>query len=177
MSGSFENSKPPATHVGQLAAVLRVIATQVEVAARETDAPTEALVEAAHTVGSASQTLARCVFDFSGQPVRVFQDLMLLHDDLQSRAGKAAAAVQFHDRLVQELSHVSSSLNHLAEFISNGPKSLSDWDELRAKIRGALSMEQERMLFDMANDGATRDQIREVIVQNQEIASGAVELF
>ena len=170
-------SKPPETHVGRLAAVLRVIATQVEAAARDTDAPTEALVEAAHTVGSASQTLARCVFDFSGQPVRVFQDLMVLHDHLQSRAGKAAAAVQFHDRLVQSLSHVTASLTYLAEFISSGPKSISDWDSLREQIRGVLSMEQERMLFDMANEGATRDQIREVIAQNQEVTSGVVELF
>jgi len=72
---------------------------------------------------------------------------MVLHDDLHTRAGRAVTAVQFHDRLVQCLTHVCSSLSYLAEFISSGsgPKSDAEWNELRECVRGIHSMEQERI--------------------------------
>ena len=37
---------------------------------------------------------------------------MVLHDDMHARATKAATAIQFHDRLVQCLTHVSASLTY-----------------------------------------------------------------
>jgi hypothetical protein len=119
-------------------ALLRVITAQIETALQETNAPATTLVETAHTLTDATQTLARCIADFSGSPVRVFQDLMVLHDDLHARSGKAVAAIQFHDRLVQSLTHVCTSLSRLADFISAGaPKSAAEWSELAESIRAA----------------------------------------
>src|ERR1700732_2754206 len=94
----------------KLVFMLGTIAAQIEAALHETDAPAGALVETVHSMSKATQTIARCIFDFSGSPARVFQDLMVLHDELDTRAGKAATAIQFHDRLVQCLTHVCSSL-------------------------------------------------------------------
>ena len=90
-------------------------------------------------MSGATQIIARCLADFSGSPARVFQDLMLLHDDLHSRAGKAVAAIQFHDRLVQSLTHVCSSLTRLADFMSSGgaPKSAAEWNELKERVQAA----------------------------------------
>jgi hypothetical protein len=119
-------------------ALLRVITAQIETALQETNAPATTLVETAHSMTDATQTLARCIADFSGSPVRVFQDLMVLHDDLHARSGKAVAAIQFHDRLVQSLTHVCSSLSRLAEFISSGsPKTAAEWSELTERVRAA----------------------------------------
>jgi hypothetical protein len=163
----------------QLVSMLGVIASQIEAALHQTDAPAATLVETAHSMGNATQTIARCLFDFSGSPARVFQDLMVLHDDLHARAGKAATAIQFHDRLVQCLTHVCSNLSYLAEFISSGggPKSVAEWDGLRERIRGIHSMEQERALFDLLNSGASSDEKQTAIAKPQVSGAGKVELF
>jgi hypothetical protein len=119
--------------------LLGIITSQVEVALHETDAPASTLVEAVHSMSGATQTIAQCLADFSGSPARVFQDLMLLHDNLHSRAGKAGAAIQFHDRLVQSLTHVCASLSRIAEFMSSdsAPKSAAEWNELKQRVRAA----------------------------------------
>jgi hypothetical protein len=165
----------------ELVSMLGVIASQIEAALHETDAPAATLVETAHAMDKATQTIARCLFDFSGSPARVFQDLMVLHDDLHTRAGRAVTAVQFHDRLVQCLTHVCSSLSYLAEFLSSGSgaKSDAEWNELRECVRGIHSMEQERILFDLLNRGATSEEKQAAIAEQQGAASGAgaVELF
>ena len=120
-------------------ALLGVIGSQIEAALHETDGPASTLVEAVHSMSGATQVIAQCLADFSGSPARVFQDLMLLHDDLHSRAGRAGAAIQFHDRLVQSLTHVRSSLSRIAEFMSSdsAPRSAAEWNELRERIRAA----------------------------------------
>jgi len=120
-------------------ALLGIITSQIEVALQESNAPASTLVQAVHSMSGATQTIAQCLADFSGSPARVFQDLMLLHDDLHSRAGKAGAAVQFHDRMVQSLTHVCSSLSRLSEFMSSdtAPKSATEWNELKERVRAA----------------------------------------
>lgn len=169
----------PSPQTDKLVAMLGVIAAQIEAALHETDAPAATLVEAAHSMNTATQTIARCLFDFSGSPVRVFQDLMVLHDDLHTRAAKATTAVQFHDRLVQNLTHVASSLSYLATFISSssGAKSTAEWDELAERVRAIHSMEQERMLFDLLSRGASPDEKRAAFANNQGSGAGNVELF
>ena len=122
-----------------IVSLLQVIASQIERALHESNAPAATLVEAAHSMSGASQIIAKCLADFSGSPARVFQDLMLLHDDLHTRAGKAVAAIQFHDRLVQSLTHVCSSLSRLSEFMSSdsAPRSATEWNELKERVRAA----------------------------------------
>lgn len=134
--------QPDASHLEQtdnVAALLDVIVSQIETAMHETDAPAATLVETAHSMSGATQIIARCLFDFSGSPARVFGDLMLLHDDLHARAGKAATAIQFHDRLVQSLTHVCSSLSLVAKCLSSdgAPKSAAEWSELKQRVREA----------------------------------------
>ena len=139
----------------RLAGMLAVMAVQIDAALQESNPPAATLVETAHALSQATETVARCVFDFSGSPARVFQDLMMLHDDMDARAAKAATAIQFHDRLVQCLTHVCASLNYVAEFLASGAAMKpAEWDKLQERIRGTLSMEEERELFDLLNDGA-----------------------
>ena len=161
--------------IDTLAAMLKLMSAQIDAALRESDAPAATLVETAHAMGEATQTIAKGLFDFSGNPARVFQDLMMLHDDMHARATKAATAIQFHDRLAQCLMHVSASLCLMAEFAAKGDAaSPAEWDELRERMRGLMSMERERALFDdltgMA-DPANAKQAR------SEADSGKVELF
>ena len=157
----------------RLASMLAVMAVQIDAAVQESNAPATTLVETAHALGKATETVAQCVFDFSGSPARVFQDLMMLHDDMHSRAAKAAAAIQFHDRLVQCLTHVSASLNYVSEFLASGEEMKpARWDSLQARIRSTLSMEQERELFDLLNGGTADSKPAKA---NDE--EGKIELF
>ncbi len=138
----------------RLAAMLAVMAVQIDVALQESNQPAATLVETAHALSQATETVARCVFDFSGSPTRVFQDLMVLHDEMHARAAKAATAIQFHDRLVQCLTHVCASLNYVSEFLAGGgAMKPAEWDKLQERMRDTLSMEQERELFDLLSGG------------------------
>jgi len=165
----------------KLVEMLGVISAQIEAALHETNTPMNALVETAHAMTKATQTVARCVFDFSGSPARVFQDLMVLHDEMHAGGAKAATAVQFHDRLVQYLTHVCSSLSYLAEFVASdsGSKSDAEWEALRERIRRIHSMEQERVLFDLLSSGASAAEKQAAVEQHREASSGVgeVELF
>jgi hypothetical protein len=175
--------QPNALHSQQtdnVVSLLAVIASQIEAALIETNAPAATLVETAHSMSRATQTVARCLFDFSGSPARVFQDLMVLHDDLHSQAAKAITATQFHDRLVQCMAHVCSSLSHLTQFMSSdsAPKSAAEWNELKERVRGIHSMEQEqRASCDLLNDGSPSDEKQTATAQRQASGAGKVELF
>src|ERR1700760_2904447 len=148
-SAPMKSTQAPVRSIERLAALLGIMSAQIDAAVHETDTPVATLVETAHAMSSATQTLAKGLFDFSGNPARVFQDLMLLHDSMHARSIKAASAIQFHDRLVQSLTHVSTSLKFISEFISTGAaKSPEDWNALGERIRGLLSMEYERALYD-----------------------------
>jgi hypothetical protein len=141
-----------------LAAMLAVMSAQIEAAVHESNAPAATLAEAAHAMGQATQTIAKGLMDFSGSPTRVFQDLMMLHDDMHVRSSKAVSAIQFHDRLVQHLTHVSASLTMMAEFVSDGrSRSADEWNKLRDRIRALLNMEGERALFDRLSGTAEPD--------------------
>jgi hypothetical protein len=161
--------------VDNLASMLQVMSAQIDAALRESDAPATALVETAHAMGQATQTIAKGLMDFSGKPTRVFQDLMLLHDEMHVRATKAATAIQFHDRLAQRLMHVSASLSLMAEFVAKcDAKSGPEWDKFRERVRGLMSMEGERALFDTMSgmpESASAEMTR------TEAESGKVELF
>jgi hypothetical protein len=167
--------------IENLVSMLGVISAQIESALHETDAPAAILVETAHSMSAATQTIARCLFDFSGSPARVFQDLMALHDDMHTRSGKAVTAIQFHDRLVQCLTHVCSSLTYVAQFMASGSvaRSEAQWNELREQVREIHSMEQERVLFDLLTAGASSAQKQTAAAGHPGSASGAgeVELF
>jgi hypothetical protein len=158
----------------RLAAMLAVMAVQIDAALQESNPPAATLVETAHALGKATETVARCLLDFSGSPARVFQDLMILHDDMHARTAKAATAIQFHDRLVQCLTHVCASMNLISELLTSGGTLRSaDWDKLQDRIRGTLSMEQERELFDLLSGGAAPDSP----AAKAHDAAGKIELF
>ena len=165
----------------ELVAMLGVIASQIQSAMHETDGPATTLVETAHSLTKATETVAKCLFDFSGSPARVFQDLMLLHDDLHSRAGRAATASQFHDRLAQCLTHVCSNLTYLSEFLASGntPKTEADWAELRERVRSTHSMEEERSLFEQLHRAGSRLEQQQAVEEHRGVlgAGGKVELF
>jgi hypothetical protein len=96
-------------------------------------------------------------------------------------APAGANALQYHDRLVQRLSHVRDTLSALAGFLlgrasERGP--VADWDQLRADIRSRYSMEQERLMFDLLVRGASPDEVLRALATLQVGgAASRVDLF
>jgi hypothetical protein len=62
-------------HADNVAALLGIITSQIEVALHESNAPASTLVEAVHSMSGATQIISQCLADFSGSPARVFQDV------------------------------------------------------------------------------------------------------
>jgi hypothetical protein len=173
------SASPQTARKDELVAMLAMISSQVQATLDETNAPAALLVDTAHTVGGAAQTVARCLFELSGSPALMFEELVTLQSNLHERSGNAATAVQFHDRLVQSLSHVCTSLTYLAEFLqrNEGRTGAPDWSDLHARIRSVFSMERERMVFDLSNRGAPSAEINQAVATSQASSAGSVELF
>lgn len=134
----------------ELVSLLGLAASQIEVALREAEPPVAALAGVVAGLG-------RC-----------------------GAGSTATTALQFHDRLTQRLTHVRDTLASLAKFLDarahHGPG--SNWERLRADIRGRYSMEQERLMFDLLIGGATPEQV--LLVLSEMRTNGAashVDLF
>ncbi|MBS0395985.1 MAG: hypothetical protein JSR54_15290 [Proteobacteria bacterium] len=139
-----------ATGDRELVSLLGLAASQIEVALREAEHPVAELADVVAGLGAGGV------------------------------GATAATALQFHDRLTQRLTHVRDTLASLAKFLDershHGPG--SNWDRLRADIRGRYSMEQERVMFDLLVGGASPDQVLEALAELR--TSGAashVDLF
>jgi len=152
-NGAARNGAPravPSRSDVELVGLLGLAASQIEVALRETEAPVAALGEVITGLGD-------------------------------SAAGRAAAtALQFHDRLMQRLSHVRDTLSALAEFLGAPDEggTGADWDKLRADIRSRYSMEQERVIFDLLLRGSSPDEVLQALAELRSGgAAGRVDLF
>ena len=120
-----------------LAAVLELVAMQLEVAMQNAAAQAERLS------GSVAE------FTAIGVRLRAANDPSLAPHvtAIQEEAGKAMMAMQFHDQLAQRVSHVRDALGDVHDELLGG--NTPDWSELVRKMRSHYTMEDERRLFDL----------------------------
>jgi hypothetical protein len=120
-----------------LAAVLELVAMQLEVAMQNAAAQAERL----------SESVAE--FSVSGAQLRAAADPMVAQHAaaIVENAHRAMMAMQFHDQLAQRVTHVREALGDLHDELRSGKE--SDWSELLRKMRAHYTMEDERRLFDM----------------------------
>ena len=160
-----DGSSNPAGSI-PLAAVLELVAMQLEVAMQNAAAQAE--------------TLSQSVAEFSAiggrlrERARATKDAALAAEveAIAAQAQRAMMAMQFHDQLAQRVTHVRDALGDVHdELLTEGEP---DWTGLVRKMRGHYTMEDERRLFDLvlwAFPGA-QDQQRE-----EEALPSSVELF
>ena len=120
-----------------LAAVLELVAMQLEVAMQN--------------AASQAETLSGSVAAFTaiGARMRATNDPTLAEyaRSIAEEAGKAMMAMQFHDQLAQRVTHVRDTLGDMHdELLAEGSP---DWNALLRKMRSHYTMEDERRLFDM----------------------------
>lgn len=166
----------------ELVSILGLSASQIEVALREAETPVATLGRTVATLDAASAVIDGCLGQLpdSSDCDDVRGLLTAQRDALRHRAQEAAVALQFHDRLVQRLTHVRDSLAALGEFVvaNEDEATHPDWSGLRSRIREQYSMEHERVMFDLLVSGATPDQVLHALSDLRSGgAAGHVDLF
>jgi hypothetical protein len=144
-----------------LAAVLELVAMQLEVAMQNGAAQAERL----------SQSVA--AFTVIGAHMRSTNEptLAAYARDIEEEAARAMVAMQFHDQLAQRVTHVRDALGDVHDELLSGKEPA--WNELVAKMRAHYTMEDERRLFDLvmwAFPGAKAE-------REEEALPSSVELF
>ena len=144
-----------------LAAVLELVAMQLEVAMQNAASQAERL------------SCSVAAFTIVGARMRATNDPKLAEfaSAIEEEAGRAMMAMQFHDQLTQRVTHVRDALGDVHDELlsERAPR----WNELVAKMRGHYTMEDERRLFDLvmwAFPGAS-------VKQDEEALTSSVELF
>jgi hypothetical protein len=166
----------------ELVSMLGLAASQIEVSLRDAEQPIATLCRAITSLAAAAEVLDGSLEQLPEAEVSadVRRLLEAQRDALRHRAEEASVALQFHDRLVQRLTHVRDSLAALGDFVDANARhdSAPDWDGLRRRIRDQYSMEQERVMFDLLVSGATPDQVLRALADLRVGGSaGHVDLF
>ncbi len=166
----------------ELVSLLGLNASQIEVALRDAESPVATLGRAVSALAAAADVLEGSLAQLPDVEAcaDVRRMLEAQRDALRHRAQESAVALQFHDRLVQRLTHVRDGLAALGDFVDaqehRGPA--ADWNGLRGRIREQYSMEQERVMFDLLVSGATPDQVLTALADLRVGgAAGHVDLF
>jgi hypothetical protein len=155
---------------------------QIEGAMRDSDSSVEVLTDTFTVMAKHMSTIAA---DASSLP----EDGEL--GEIKRRMSSAAAQVtgmvhqsiiafQFYDRLVQRLSHVSHSLEWLAEVVSDEDRATTpdQWLALQEKIRARYSMPEEVEMFEaVLLHGKTVQQALHDFMEKMKNKGDDIELF
>jgi hypothetical protein len=127
-----------------------------------------AQLDATLALGSeANGRLLTAIREILAQPQAPTQDGALVGQ----RAALIAAA-QAHDRLTQQLSHVSTALRSLAQ-LAGAEATAADWAALRRRQLRTFSMREERVLFRRLVRAPQDDEA----VDESEAHTGTIEFF
>lgn len=102
--------------------------------------------------------------------------LDLVDHHITQEVQQAIVALQFHDALVQRLTHVRDALLLLGREL--GSDSRQGWDQLRDVIRTKYSLEDERRLYDLVIADAPPEAIRAAFAAQIPAGdAGRIDLF
>jgi prophage DNA circulation protein len=100
---------------------------------------------------------------------------------LKQQVHNAIIAFQFYDRLIQKLTHVSHSMDTMADLIIDQARLFNphEWTALQEKIRSSYTMESERLMFDALMNGASIQEAMEQAEKHDGVngQTGEIDLF
>ena len=165
----------------EIIAFVEMAKAQVAIALREAEGPIAELGSFVADMGSVAARLEALAARAAADPR---DDLAaVLSAEAAAIAGHArggSVALQFHDRLVQRMTHAHEALEVLAGAVADRHKHRrpADWERLRQQIRARYSMEQERVIFDLLVGGASAEHVVNTLKNMREAGSpGHVDLF
>ena len=142
MSLRRPNASPRRTH-----AAAHCLCAWVDWAAAQIRASLALDHEAMTSLLTAIRTITTVVADAATQSSSIGQPISPL-EPIERQADRVIAALQSHDRLSQQLSHVADALQLLGSMAAMVPAPTeSDWQAFRQRQLQAFSMREERELF------------------------------
>lgn len=142
--------------------MLDLAIAQIEAALGESDDGMAALSRSFAGIASELKAMEQRLWEIPSD-----QALVELVDTVESyrqaiakNVNAAVVGLQFHDQLVQRLSHARDGLACLAELVVDESRARlpAAWSDLMQAPRAKYSMSQERSLFDTLMNGATREE-------------------
>ena len=167
----------------ELRRFLELGAAQLDAAIRESDARVDQLAAAVRAVASDARELQIQVRELDSDRVahteqpreRIRQLAARLHAHVQA----TVVSLQFYDKLIQRLTHVSDGLAIPSDATAAEPDpSRSDWNAMLEQVRSRYTMVEERVLFDFMMRGLSADQMLKALTGlRAETAPGELDVF
>jgi hypothetical protein len=173
---------------------ISAVATQIELAMREAQAPVDRLGDTVARIGltlAALGAVPATATNDSGLDLSVDMQLDWALGQLQRDFGRTVEDLQFHDRMVQHFSHLCDYLggiaSQLAKLAEQNPGAalefspqldMAAWDGLRQRLFHRLISDPQRQLLEMflpAEFGG--QQMTSEASRRHYAAQGTVELF
>jgi len=124
--------------------MLHLAAAQIDMAMKDGDESVDTLSNSFTSMIGSVNTIAMAVADLdgSGSTEEIKTVIEQNCEDVTGRMHNSIMAFQFYDRLSQRLSHVTHSLESLAELVGDQSKLFSPyaWKGMQEKIRSNYSM-------------------------------------
>jgi hypothetical protein len=152
--------------IGEFGRHLDMLAEQLSASLSQAERDCVSVGESFHDLANAKNRIADVSCDEPGRTV-------LKHscEQIGNSLHAAVVALQYHDRLAQQLALIRSGLNRLQELLHDRTgRSYSDWLESLRHVEHLNRIEQRRL-------GANTDMGRGDAVQGAAAANDSVELF
>ena len=136
--------------------MLNLAVAQIELALRSGNDSVSALGDSFTSMAGNVEVIRRAVL---AQP-SADKSLETICESVASDVQNAIIAFQFYDKLTQRLSHLSHSMDRLAELVGNPSKIYSPfaWAGLQEKIKSSYTVESDRAMFNAILNGASVDE-------------------
>lgn len=167
MSGGKTNKGTPSTadkpdlgwsQVRETVLMLGVAVAQIESAMKDGNESVDVLADSFTSMYGHVQRIEReteALMEHSGES-QVAESIQKTCKTVSSKMQHVIVAIQFYDKLAQRLSHVSHSMQALAELISDHSRIYNpgEWVSLQEKIKSRYTLEEERVMFEAIIKGA-----------------------
>ena len=189
LAGAARASRSDAAAAGyvrpaaELRRFLELGAAQLDAAIRDSDAKVEALTAAVTAIASDARELQRQVHALdNGSAAQVGQArerILQLAAQLDAQVQVTVMSMQFYDKLIQRLTHVSEGLAIPSDATgAERDPSRSDWNAMLEQVRSRYTMVEERVLFDFMMRGLNAAQMLKALNGLRAAAApGAIEVF
>jgi hypothetical protein len=170
------------SQVRETVKLLNLAVSHIEESMHVGDDSIDALTDSFTTMAGDIQSIHRTVEELPESVDKDFKDeIEGKCSSLKQQVHNAIIAFQFYDRLIQKLTHVSHSMDTMADLIIDPTRLYNphEWMGLQEKIRSSYTMESERLMFDALMNGASVQEAMELAEKHDGVdgQTGDVDLF
>ncbi|MGH8615467.1 MAG: STAS domain-containing protein [Gammaproteobacteria bacterium] len=135
---------------------------QIEAALAESDDGIAVLSGSFAGIAGELKAMEQAVWEIPSDqaPAELVDAVESYRQAIAKNVNAAIVGLQFYDQLVQRLSHVRDGLVCMAELVADESRARvpAAWSDLTQTLRAMYSMSQERNLFDVVINGASRQE-------------------